>query len=1459
MSSRHNQPVGAGGNLPSHALHPLARAVRLALVPGVVLGLGPQVAVAGPTGGQVRAGQAAITQGPGVTTINQQSARAAIDWQSFNVAKHETVQFNQPGARAATLNRIFDQKPSEIFGQVKANGQVVLMNPNGVFFKPGARVNVGSLVAGAMQVGIDDFMRGSYSLQALKEAGGRVVNQGHIEASDGDVALVGTSVANEGVIVATAGRVQLAAGEKVTVDFEGDGLLRFTVDEAVLENARAIDDQVANSGQIVAEGGDVLITASAADGVFKNSINNSGVIRAGRIENAGGKVRLVGLGPSSSVLNTGQIDASAADATSDGGTVQVTAATIVNTGTIAADASGGDAGAVELTAAAAVTLDQQGVVSARSAAGEGGRVVVTGRAVALNRAAAIDASGGQGGGEILVGGDAHGANPDVANAETTFVSSQATLTADATVDGGGGKVVVWADDTTQYHGKTTAKGGSQDGDGGFVEVSGKDTLVMRGDVDVTAAAGETGTLLLDPATLTIIDAAAGGDHDGGLPTIASGDGDIAGNTVSWGAIDALAATANVVLEATGLVTVDTVTGAAGAGITSAGLVELDLTTGSLTIRSTAGNVVFTTQTDVIRTEGGAITIDASAGTATVGGFNTTGAGGAQAGAVTILSGTGGSFGAVTTGGGTLTLNVGAGTMSQSGATSISGTTVLDKQGAGTLVLGNANTFTGTATINGGTLEVQGGSALADTVEVTLADAAGVNLAVTNSETIGALNGGGATGGDVSIAAGQVLATGDAGDDTFAGVISGATGGLTKQGAGKLTLTGTNTYGGTTTIAGGVLSVSADANLGAAPGAATPAQLEFIGGTLEATATFTLDANRGVALTGAGTFDVDTGQVLSYAGVIAGSGGGLTKADIGTLVLSGANTYTTSTNIAAGVLNVRNDTALGSAVAGTAVASGAALELQGDITIGTEALLISGSGVGGNGALRNISGSNSIAGAAILLGATTIQSDAGTLTYGGGISGAHDLVVEGAGNTTLSGAVTTATGTLTKNDGGTLLLSGANTFTGLTTVNGGTLEVQGGAALADTVEVTLADAAGANLKVTNSETLGALNGGGATGGDVSIGAGQVLTTGDAGDDTFAGVISGATGALIKQGAGKLTLTGTNTYGGATTINGGVLSVSADANLGAAPGAATPGHLVFNNGTLEATATFTLNANRGVALNGAGTFDVDTGQVLTYAGIIAGSGGGLSKADAGTLVLGGVNTYDTATTLAGGVLSVSADANLGAAPVGATAGHLTFNGGTLEATATFTLNGNRGVALAGAGTFDVDTGQVLTYAGVIAGSGGALNKADTGTLVMTGANTYTTATNVNAGVLNIQNAAALGTTGVGTTVASGAALELQGDIALGAETLSLAGSGVGGNGALRNVSGANSLAGAVTLAAATTVQSDAGSLTLSGGIGGAGQDLTIEGAGDTTVDSAIGTATGTLTKNDAGTLLLSGTNT
>ena len=268
-------------------LHALARALQLALLPGLVATLASTPLAAAPSGGQVRAGSASIKHdaGRGVTTIKQNSPRTAIDWQSFNVAKGEQVRFKQPNAKAVALNRIFDQKPSEIFGKVKANGQVVLMNPNGVFFRPGAEVNVGALIAGAMRVGVDEFMSGRYQLHAQDGSAGRVVNQGTLTAAHGgEVTLIGKSVANEGVIMATAGRVNLLAGEQTTVDFDGDGLLRFKVDKAVIDNAAKLADQIANSGQINADGGQILISASAVAGVFDRAINNAGVIKAGRID-----------------------------------------------------------------------------------------------------------------------------------------------------------------------------------------------------------------------------------------------------------------------------------------------------------------------------------------------------------------------------------------------------------------------------------------------------------------------------------------------------------------------------------------------------------------------------------------------------------------------------------------------------------------------------------------------------------------------------------------------------------------------------------------------------------------------------------------------------------------------------------------------------------------------------------------------------------------------------------------------------------------------------------------------------------------------------------------------------------------------------------------------------------------------------------------------------------------------
>ena len=179
-----------------------------------------------------------------------------------------------------------------------------------------------------------------------------------------------------------------------------------------------------------------------------------------------------------------------------------------------------------------------------------------------------------------------------------------------------------------------------------------------------------------------------------------------------------------------------------------------------------------------------------------------------------------------------------------------------------------------------------------------------------SDTVGSLAGAGSL---TSTVAGAVTLTsgGNNTTTTYSGVASDGAGvlALTKSGTGTLTLSGLNTYTGATSISAGSLSVAADTALGTPPGSPTPGQLVFNGGTLLATASFTLDPNRGITLTGAGTLNVNAGLTLSYAGIIAGAGA-LTKSGTGTLTLSGLNTYTGATTISAGSLSVAADTALG---------------------------------------------------------------------------------------------------------------------------------------------------------------------------------------------------------------------------------------------------------------------------------------------------------------------------------------------------------------------------------------------------------------------------------------------------------------------------------------------------------------------------------------------------------------------
>jgi len=283
----------------------------------LMLGLGA-TAHALPTGGVVAAGGASITSSASTTTITQSTANTVINWQSFGIAAGQTVQFVQPGSTSVALNRVLGADPSSIMGNLSANGRVFLLNPNGVLFGSGASVNVGGLVASTMSLTDARFMAGDY---AFTDAGsGSVVNQGNITAADGGyVALMGKTVSNQGVISARLGSVVLAAGNAVTMDVAGDGLLNMSVAQG------AVNALVENGGLIRADGGRVLLTAQAAGDLLHTAVNNTGVIQAQTIGNRNGTILLLGDMQSGTMNVSGTLDASAPNG-GNGGFIETSAA-----------------------------------------------------------------------------------------------------------------------------------------------------------------------------------------------------------------------------------------------------------------------------------------------------------------------------------------------------------------------------------------------------------------------------------------------------------------------------------------------------------------------------------------------------------------------------------------------------------------------------------------------------------------------------------------------------------------------------------------------------------------------------------------------------------------------------------------------------------------------------------------------------------------------------------------------------------------------------------------------------------------------------------------------------------------------------------------------------------------------------------------------------------------------------
>lgn len=269
---------------------------KISLVVSALLA-GSSIAYAAPSGGTVTTGSATISQNGSVTTISQSTNKASINWQDFSIGKSETVNFVQPSAASVTLNRVIGTNRSLIEGAMNANGQVLLLNPNGVLFSKEATVNVGGLVASTLNITDANFQAGNYVFEGNSQ--NSIINMGTITAANGGyVAMMGKTVQNEGTVVATVGNVQMASGEKISLNLNGNSLVKLTIDKGTM------DALVENKGLIRADGGQVYLTTQALNTILDGMVNNTGIIEAQSIDDLKAEVILFAHGGTANIGGT---------------------------------------------------------------------------------------------------------------------------------------------------------------------------------------------------------------------------------------------------------------------------------------------------------------------------------------------------------------------------------------------------------------------------------------------------------------------------------------------------------------------------------------------------------------------------------------------------------------------------------------------------------------------------------------------------------------------------------------------------------------------------------------------------------------------------------------------------------------------------------------------------------------------------------------------------------------------------------------------------------------------------------------------------------------------------------------------------------------------------------------------------------------------------------------------------
>ena len=356
-------------------------------------------------------------------TVNQETSRAIVNYDGFGIGSGEGVQFVQPDSSAAILNRVTGPGSSAIAGQLSANGRVFLINPNGVLFTPSAQVDVGALVASALNMSDSDFLAGHLRFAG---GGGPVRNEGTLNG--GFVYLLGGTVENRGTI--RAGEAILAAGQSILIDKAVNGKITLTIDDEIVSSNQWADVPTTNGSMAAA--GDTSSSATNGSSAVAEELANA--MASGRAGGCLSRLELRDGAQRRHINVSGDV----------GGTVLAHGAQVGQLGTIHADGLAGDGGAIDLHATDVVVLGEDSVTTAN--AGPDGK-----------------------GGEILIVGD-----------------HAATIATGARIE---------------------AKGGSQSGDGGFVETSGKESFRIGAAPDVSAAHGQGGTWLIDPYNIVITNGA----------------------------------------------------------------------------------------------------------------------------------------------------------------------------------------------------------------------------------------------------------------------------------------------------------------------------------------------------------------------------------------------------------------------------------------------------------------------------------------------------------------------------------------------------------------------------------------------------------------------------------------------------------------------------------------------------------------------------------------------------------------------------------------------------------------------------------------------------------------------------------------------------------------------------------------------------------------------------------------